>query len=606
MALRRWAAPAVAAILLAVRVRRLFDPHLIVDDAFISFRYADNLARGLGLVYNPGERVEGYSNFLWTVLLAAGARFGIDIVQLSILLALLAALAAVALLWVWSASLFEERPATPDDAVTPGHGSTPAGHAAPGGTRIAGLAVLAALPPLLYAATGSQARYVVSGMETLLFGLLVAAAAWLLVMRDAPLAAGCTFALAAMTRPEGAMYWLVAAGIALLPAAGGARARQAPPPRDASPPPKHPRRRRVLLLVAGFAAPFGTYFAWRWLYYGYPLPNTFYAKAAGFSWTRLARGRQSLAEVASWWSIYPVVLAAAAALPSLLSPKTPEAARRAESLRLAAAYVAVTALYFVYVGGDFLLFFGPRFLMPALPFALLLAAEGLRNLAGWASRRPAGAGGGRRRWQLAVTSAGALLLAGNALWLSWPSRYFDAPGLARLMESWEDLGRWIGATTPPDTVIADGGAGIVPYYSRRANIDMYGLADLHIGHMAPLPVGFKITAHEKYDPRYVLARRPDLLVTSLGRDRTPHTAGLARVKDWVWACYRPWALLRAFPGPDGAWVLPSREFTGALSDEGYWTAVLERRHGRAASGCAAYERAMGVPPATPTPAPSGR
>ncbi|MGO8788779.1 MAG: hypothetical protein ACLQVL_15550 [Terriglobia bacterium] len=36
-----------------------------LDDAFISYRYAENLARGEGLVFNPGERVEGYSNLLY-------------------------------------------------------------------------------------------------------------------------------------------------------------------------------------------------------------------------------------------------------------------------------------------------------------------------------------------------------------------------------------------------------------------------------------------------------------------------------------------------------------------------------------------------------------
>src|SRR3954447_14615800 len=42
----------------------------IQDDAFISFRYADNLARGNGLVWNAGEYVEGYTNFLWTMIIA--------------------------------------------------------------------------------------------------------------------------------------------------------------------------------------------------------------------------------------------------------------------------------------------------------------------------------------------------------------------------------------------------------------------------------------------------------------------------------------------------------------------------------------------------------
>jgi arabinofuranosyltransferase len=37
------------------------------DDAMISMRYAYNLARGHGLVWNRGERVEGYTNFLWTM-----------------------------------------------------------------------------------------------------------------------------------------------------------------------------------------------------------------------------------------------------------------------------------------------------------------------------------------------------------------------------------------------------------------------------------------------------------------------------------------------------------------------------------------------------------
>src|SRR5207247_899918 len=43
----------------------------LVDDAFISFRYAQHLVDGYGLVFNPGERVEGYTNFLWTMIMAA-------------------------------------------------------------------------------------------------------------------------------------------------------------------------------------------------------------------------------------------------------------------------------------------------------------------------------------------------------------------------------------------------------------------------------------------------------------------------------------------------------------------------------------------------------
>ena len=48
------------------------------DDAYISFRYAQNAAEGLGLVYNPGERVEGYTNFLWTALFIPVEAAGVD------------------------------------------------------------------------------------------------------------------------------------------------------------------------------------------------------------------------------------------------------------------------------------------------------------------------------------------------------------------------------------------------------------------------------------------------------------------------------------------------------------------------------------------------
>jgi hypothetical protein len=56
------------------------------DDAFISFRYAENMASGNGLVFNIGEKVEGFSNPLWTFLFVLGAWLGADPVITSVLL----------------------------------------------------------------------------------------------------------------------------------------------------------------------------------------------------------------------------------------------------------------------------------------------------------------------------------------------------------------------------------------------------------------------------------------------------------------------------------------------------------------------------------------
>src|SRR3990172_11426286 len=44
--------------------------YALFDDAMISMRYAWNLAHGNGLVWNPGERVEGFTNPLWVGFMA--------------------------------------------------------------------------------------------------------------------------------------------------------------------------------------------------------------------------------------------------------------------------------------------------------------------------------------------------------------------------------------------------------------------------------------------------------------------------------------------------------------------------------------------------------
>ncbi len=58
----------VLIIIFALSLQILVFNH-ISDDAFISFKYAHNLAKGKGLVFNPGEKVEGFSNILWIIIL---------------------------------------------------------------------------------------------------------------------------------------------------------------------------------------------------------------------------------------------------------------------------------------------------------------------------------------------------------------------------------------------------------------------------------------------------------------------------------------------------------------------------------------------------------
>ena len=211
--------------------------NFVTDDAYISFRYAENLARHGAQEFNLGERVEGFTNFLWTVtlggLLSLGAPPEIASRVLSALLG-----AATLLLTL--------RLARRSD---------------PTSLQLVAPALLAALPGFAAWSSG--------GLETALFtalGLLGVA----LALRDRFAAAGVVLALASMTRPEGALLFAAAATAELLYG-----------------------RRPSFRFYAAFLVPFAAFYAWRFWYYGHPFPNTFYIKAA-VGGTSLANGGRYL------------------------------------------------------------------------------------------------------------------------------------------------------------------------------------------------------------------------------------------------------------------------------------------------------------------------
>lgn len=150
----------------------------IPDSAFLTFRYASNIAAGHGAVFNIGEYTEGYSNFGWLVLITLPkALFGVDIVTGAVVLSSACALGCVLL-----ACQFGR------------------------------------LAAMLTAAASGLAAYECAGTETPLFVLLVLAVLYALRTRH-PLAAGVLAALATMTRPDGlvlaaaAGLWLVLAAV---------------------------------------------------------------------------------------------------------------------------------------------------------------------------------------------------------------------------------------------------------------------------------------------------------------------------------------------------------------------------------------------------------
>jgi hypothetical protein len=512
----------IAMAIMLGRAAHMDIPGIVMDDTFISFRYAANLADGKGLVFNLGERVEGYTNFLWTVLLAVCNFVGLDMVMASKILAALAAIGTLSILYLLGSKIFafEQRPM-----------------------------FLALMPVFLFATMPSQARYILSGMETHLFGFWLVLAIYLLLYTPHTLLAGSVFGLLTMTRPEGLMYFIMSLGYELI-------TRQLPANS------KHGWVRTTLELTVGFSILYIPYFLWRYSYYGYLLPNTFYVKLSSLSWERFTRGLNLLQQLITWWQVQ-LLLSLALLVVILLRWKNPV-------WWLMAGMTGVTCLYFVFIGGDFIVWFGPRFLIPVLPFLLLMGIEGMRKVS---------EGRLLPKWfilpsQIVLSS----LLLFNA-WYSWPARYANLDLFASQMRSWEELGRWIAEHTLPSITIATDAAGLIPFYSQRYAIDMFGLTDLHIAHLKVSDMGTGIVAHEKIDPRYILNRQPDCIVSTWMNERGHAvSAGLDSVQDQFAASYELVAVAKVRYGPpeDGRWVIVTSTYTQELYRQGYVSGLFCR------------------------------
>jgi len=306
-----------------------------IDDAYISFRYAANLAAGEGLVFNPGERVEGYSNLLWTLLMALAILLRLD----PMLAAKLAGLASLVVTLLVVDRLLART-------------------AAAWAARLAG--------PLLLAFSVPLAFWSVQGMETPLFTVLLCLAFCRYLEeldrdRGFPWSA-LLFALACLTRPEGPLYIVVFLVVRLI----------------------HPGRPRLRdgawLLTA--ALPLAGHLLWRLSYYGEWLPNTWFAKStadAGLSPAAHAAGTAYLgAFLARGWAL-PALFALLGLAAALIALRPGADRVRAARLLLPVPWLAASLFFAWQSNGDWM----PehRFLVPAVPALALLAAGGVDGLA---------------------------------------------------------------------------------------------------------------------------------------------------------------------------------------------------------------------------------
>jgi arabinofuranosyltransferase len=482
----RWAPLAIAA---AILVWHALQYNFVTDDAFISFVFSRNLAEHGELSFNPGlPPVEGYTNFLWTFLIGVLILVGIPAAPASIALGI-----GFGLGGMWMSFRIMER------IVGRGH-------------------PLAAVPALLLACSSGYACWSSGGLETQLYTFLVIAAL------DAYLASeqnprafrrvGIFMALASMTRPEGPLL------VALIGVHRGARnlivERRWKPSKD------------ELLAAAWFLGIWAPWFAWRWWYYGWPFPNTYYVKAAGAladprlgqqiwdnGWYYLWRWLEQTRLVYA----FPVVVAGLV----VARPRSERFAYGSAAALLAAVYLVYTAS----VGGDFMGLH--RFIMPVFVIAAIGMGLGLELVT---RRLPPAAHRVVAPLLAVAVSAGfavtQIRLTHESLrWGNFGNdRGIDTPAfLIVYTDDRARIGRAMKDCFRPDDFSIVGGAGAQPYEGRMRGIDVFGLVSERIAHEEP-----RIRAragHTKWGSDRLLAEHdPDFVFScyDIHRNPTQHAA----------------------------------------------------------------------------------
>jgi hypothetical protein len=426
--------------------------YLLWDDAMISLRYARNLANGDGLVWNAhGERVQGFSNPGVTLAMAAFEALPLAPAHVALAFQLFSLALLCVCLWL-VARLAELL----------------SGEAAVGVAAASALALWAPFP--VWGLQGADT----SAATALALAPLVEIAR---AERDGAPWPRRTFAWLAL----GLVVRLDAVvTAAVIGAAGLASPRGRPAARFGL-----ALGALVLAALLGFGQ----------LYYGDPLPNTFYLKATGTPRALvLASGLAQSAELLGGLS-WPVVAIVSFGLLAALA--------RGVAWRTAALFVLATLAWNLWVGGDWATGLPSRFAVPALPVAFGLALAVL-----WRERWIGGRLAAARFGLVAAGVALGLLASSGQARAEWYS--LSDQTLFKEQNRWLlGLGRYLRTHTAPDTVVAFHWAGIAAYFSERPAVDVLGKSDRHIAH---LEVDRFQPGHSKWDWDYVLhVQRPDVI-----------------------------------------------------------------------------------------------
>jgi MFS family permease len=431
------------------------------DDPYITYRYAENLARGSGLVYNLGERVQSTTTPLFALLLAALAFLPVPMPALANLIGVLSIALGAYILYQLAQTWR---------------------------TPLAGWGALLFYPffPLLLTTIGS---------ETPLY-LALCSASFLFYGRRSYTLTAVSAALATLARPDGI----------LVPALIGLHflftiLRESLP--------AHPPlwRRIPWRAVLVFTVLLGVWFLFAWAYFGSPLPVTLAAKQSQGTMAvsqRFAAGFVSVVRDHAGQFKYQA-LGALAALGLLFTAW--RAPRWVLYLAWTAAYFAaytvlgVSRYYWYYA--------------PLVPGFIVLAGLGLQSVgAGLAflanNVHPCGPKTDRIRQGL--LAAVMLLSLGLAALLASSATRLGQHTDPRLV-TYRLAGQWLEANTPPQAQIGALEIGILGYYADRTLIDFAGLLQPETANQLRHATSYDEAARwavERYQPQYTAVQNGSL------------------------------------------------------------------------------------------------
>ena len=436
----RWLLLAIAAVALCVHT---YAYNFVTDDAYISFVYSRNLAEHGELTFNLGQHVEGYTNFLWTVILAGGMKLGVPPEIACRVLALICALVTLVLV----VRIMDRALGRPS--------------------------AYSAVPALLLAASSGFACWTSGGLETQLFAMLVVVAldgvTSAVLHPSAIIRAGAALALAAMTRPEGLLVAGILGVVHLVTIV---------------------QRKRFavvdLLGALAFLGLWSPWFYWRYTYYGHLWPNTYYVKASG-PWRDPKLEREMLNNglyyLWVWFKQTKLLFASPLVVIGFVvgRPRTPRFALALALCLIAGVYVPYTAS----VGGDFMGLH--RFVMPLFIVGALAVTLGLEWLVRAITPSRAVAIAACAILVGAFAASQVMLTRESLRWGNFGNdRGIDTPAfLIVYTEDRAAIGRAMEGCFRDDDFSIVGGAGAQPYYGRMRGIDVFGLVSDRIAHEEP-------------------------------------------------------------------------------------------------------------------------